>query len=259
MTPNVKRWDMIFRISVLLAIGCMVTAGGCSKPTDRLLTVEIAEKFLADNDSVDLSQFTSIEDAAAEALGKNRGGPLFLNGLTSLSDTAAEALAKHEGVGFNGGLYLIGLTSLSDTAAQALAKCDGYVGLDHDKLPPSASKILEDALATASTQQSNSSTSPSVSGGVLTVEIAEQYVAVNYFQRFVKLFTGSVDLFQFTSIEDAAAEVLAKHKGSLVLNGLTELSDAAAEALAKHKGWLDLGSLTELSDAQAESLAKHKG
>ena len=145
MTPNVKRWDMVVRISVLLIIGCMVTGGGCSKPTGGLLTVEIAEKFLADNDSVDLSQFTSIEDAAAEALGKNRGGPLFLNGLTSLSDTAAEALAKHEGVGFNGGLYLIGLTSLSDTAAQAMAKCDGYVGLDHDKLPPSASKILKDA------------------------------------------------------------------------------------------------------------------
>ena len=58
MTPNVKRWDMIFRISVLLAIGCMVTAGGCSKSPGGLLTVEIAEKFLADNDSVDLSQFT---------------------------------------------------------------------------------------------------------------------------------------------------------------------------------------------------------
>ena len=71
MTPTVKRWVMIVRISVLLAIGCMVTGGGCSKSPGGLLTVEIAEKFLADNDSVDLSQFTSIEDAAAEALGAN--------------------------------------------------------------------------------------------------------------------------------------------------------------------------------------------
>ena len=82
MTLAVERSNIIVRISVLLAIGCMVAGGGCSKPTGGLLTVEIAEKFLADNDSVDLSQFTSIEDAAAEALGKNRGGPLFLNGLT---------------------------------------------------------------------------------------------------------------------------------------------------------------------------------
>ena len=67
MTPNVKRWDIIVRISVLFVIGCMVTGGGCSKSPGGLLTVEIAEKFLADNDSVDLSQFTSVEDAAAEA------------------------------------------------------------------------------------------------------------------------------------------------------------------------------------------------
>ena len=116
MTPNVKRWDMIVRISVLLVIGCMVTGGGCSKSPGGLLTVEIAEKFLADNDSVDLSQFTSVEDAAAESLAKHKG-QLRLEGLTSLSDSAAEALGKHE----------------------------RYLGLDHYKLPPSASKILKDA------------------------------------------------------------------------------------------------------------------
>ncbi|MEC8864313.1 MAG: hypothetical protein VXX31_15250, partial [Planctomycetota bacterium] len=57
-----------------------------------------------------------------------------------LSDTQAEALAKHEGK-----LFLNGVTELPDTAAEALRKHKGYVVLDHDKLPPSASKILKDA------------------------------------------------------------------------------------------------------------------
>ena len=163
MTPNVKRWDMIFRISVLLAIGCMVTAGGCSKSPGGLLTVEIAEQFLADNDSVRLQQFTSIEDAAAEALAKHKGALMLegltsisdaaaaalgnhdsnlnLGGLTSISDAQAEAFAKHQG----GYLALYGLTELSDDAAEALAKYDGRLSVDHDQLPPSASKILKDA------------------------------------------------------------------------------------------------------------------
>ena len=60
MTPNVKRWDMVVRISVLLAIGCMVAGGGCSKPTGGLLTVEIAEQFLADTSSAILQYLTVI-------------------------------------------------------------------------------------------------------------------------------------------------------------------------------------------------------
>ena len=35
---------------------------------EKILTKEIAEQFLKDEDSVDLTEFTSIEDAAAEIL-----------------------------------------------------------------------------------------------------------------------------------------------------------------------------------------------
>ena len=67
-------------------------------------------------------------------------GVLCLEGLTSLSDAQAEALAKHEVR-----LVLNGLTELSDAAAESLAKYEGKLKLDHDKLPPSAYKILKDA------------------------------------------------------------------------------------------------------------------
>ena len=56
-----------------------------------VLTKEIAEQFLANEYSVAISEFTAIEDAAAESLSKHEGG-LSLNGLTSLSDAAAESL-----------------------------------------------------------------------------------------------------------------------------------------------------------------------
>ncbi len=64
---------------------------------------------------------------------------------------------------------------------------------------------------------------------------------------------------EFTTIEDVAAEALAKHKGHLDLSGLTTLSDAAAESLGKHEGILNLSGLTTVSDFAAEALAKHKG
>ncbi len=60
------------------------------------LTLKVAQKFLQDNDAVDLSKFKSIAAAAAEALGKHEGD-LVLSGLTTLSAAAAEALAKHKG------------------------------------------------------------------------------------------------------------------------------------------------------------------
>ena len=87
---------------------------------DVILTNVIAEQFLEDEDSVDLEEFTAMEDGAAERLSKHEG-ELKLNGLTSLSDAAAESLGKHE----DGYLSLDGLTSLSDAAAESLGKHKG--------------------------------------------------------------------------------------------------------------------------------------
>jgi len=91
---------------------------------NKELTLEIAELFLEDSDSIDLSEFEISSDAAAESLGKHNGS-LSLNGLTSLSDTAAESLGKH-----NDWLSLKGLTSLSDAAAESLGKHNGWLSLN---------------------------------------------------------------------------------------------------------------------------------
>ena len=56
----------------------------------KILTTEIAERFLDDNDSVDLSEFTSIEDAAAQALAKHEGFVI----VTKDNDFLARALVR---------------------------------------------------------------------------------------------------------------------------------------------------------------------
>ncbi len=61
---------------------------------ENIFTKEIAEQFIED-ESFDLGEFTSIEDAAAENLSKHEGN-LSLDALTELSDSAAESLSKHK-------------------------------------------------------------------------------------------------------------------------------------------------------------------
>jgi len=86
---------------------------------------------------------------------------------------------------------------------------------------------------------------------LLTKQIAEQFIA------------GEIDtLDEFTSIEDAAAIVLATFGGdSLSLNGLTNISNNVAKALASFKGCdgdkcsLNLEGLECLSEAAAQALA----
>jgi len=97
----------------------------------------------------------------------------------------------------------------------------------------------------------------------LTLEVAQKFLQ---YAQYACLQPGRavhrarvVDLSEFKSIADVAAEALAKHKGILLLDGLTTLSDAAAKALAKHEGELCLDGLKTLSDAAAEALGKHKG
>lgn len=87
----------------------------------------------------------------------------------------------------------------------------------------------------------------------LTSEIASEFLSE------VGEFTLS-DLDEFTAIDDSAAELLRQYKWGLTLNGLTSLSDAAAESLSKHKGRrIELNGLSCLSDKAAESLSQYKG
>lgn len=79
------------------------------------ITKEIAEQFLEDEDSVELSEATAIDDDAADVLARH-DGDLWLSSLTSVSDGAAGVLSKHKG-----DLYLSGLHGLTDASAKCLS------------------------------------------------------------------------------------------------------------------------------------------
>jgi len=126
----------------------------------KILTLTIAEQYLADSDSVELDSYSCIEDSAAAALAKFKGG-LDLSGLRSLSETAAQNLADHKRALDLGGLKrlsheaayalrkhkgplgLSGLTSLSDAAAKHLSEYAGSVYLRGlDKIGAHAAAVL---------------------------------------------------------------------------------------------------------------------
>jgi len=75
---------------------------------------------------------------------------------------------------------------------------------------------------------------------------------------------GDFALDSLTSLSDATAKVLSKHKGDLSLNGLKILSDspahvALAKKLASQELELALDDLISLSNTAALALSKHKG
>jgi hypothetical protein len=75
---------------------------------------------------------------------------------------------------------------------------------------------------------------------------------------------GDFSLDSLTSLSDATAKVLSKHKGDLSLNGLKILGDspghvALAKKLASQELELALDDLISLSDTAALALSKHKG
>jgi hypothetical protein len=81
---------------------------------------------------------------------------------------------------------------------------------------------------------------------ILTKHIAKQFLKDN----------DSIHLSEFTVIEPAAAQVLARHTGELKLSGLTSLSEKSAMELCNHKGLIWLCNLKSLSNAAAEALVQ---
>jgi hypothetical protein len=70
--------------------------------------------------------------------------------------------------------------------------------------------------------------------------VLNKQIAENFMQAALSGHTYGRYLFDFTSIEDAAAEILAEYPGDLELSSLTTFSDAAAVALAKHEGYISI-------------------
>jgi len=190
---------------------------------------------LSDEDAYSLSKFEGeeiglqglyeISDSAAKALSQYKG-QLDLEGIYKLSDESASHFAKHKGA-----LFLTGLDELSDVAANFLK----------EKFTPNR-VVLSDAL------NAKLNSLRSITLDVARMLMEDEEFAHNY------------DQFEFTQIEDDAAELLSSFEvDELFLDGVAELSDAAAESLSKYNGDLSLTGLKSLGDNAATSFSKFKG
>ena len=93
---------------------------------EKVLTKEIAEHFINDVNSVNLHEFTKIDDAAAEILSKFNGYQLSISAVKELSVASAENLSNFIGDEIN----LDGLTELNFAVAKRLSKFEGLLRLD---------------------------------------------------------------------------------------------------------------------------------
>jgi hypothetical protein len=104
-----------------------------------ILSKKIAEQYLADPNSIDLSDFTGLEDSAAQVLAKSTKC-LALSSLESLSDDDAQALAAHDPKDERSGLSTatleVGLqygdVQLSPQALKALSLYKGTLAIGVD-------------------------------------------------------------------------------------------------------------------------------
>jgi len=85
----------------------------------HVLTAAVADAFIVDSSSVDLTEFTEITSDAAKRLSE-ADAILFLDGLTEISDEVLRSVTDS-----NGGLSLDGLTTLSDYQADVLGSYAG--------------------------------------------------------------------------------------------------------------------------------------
>lgn len=112
---------------------------------ETTLTVKDAQKFLEEQNSFPLYDFTAIDDDAAEVIGKHRNPytRIELNGVTSISDSAIASLTRQSGDGLDGSWSLsLGITNVSDAAAEVLGTHRGALSLNVSSLSDAAAAAL---------------------------------------------------------------------------------------------------------------------
>jgi sulfatase modifying factor 1 len=129
-------------------------------------------------------------------------------------------------------------------AASMLMLCREYMSINPDN--PRVQKLASQCRNVLGKAQGDD---PAPDGSVLTAAIAVRYLEDN----------NEIDLDDFQSITEEAAQVLALHDGDLYLNGLKDLSPASAKGLASHTEELSLSGLLTIHDAVAEALAQYAG
>ena len=218
-----------------------------------VLTKEIAEQFLEDEDSVDLSQFTAIDHDAAELLGQS-GSDLQFGSLDQLTADCAVALGLSASEYSE--LTFETISSIDDDAAIALSQYEGTLDIrDYISSTSPASFALVAKMGRV----------PSIS------RACDKSLALA-----ARISREELDLSGLQDIDACQAAALRPYKGTLILNGIESVDYKAALTLCSLPSEIEmteldlsqntdiaflackigrLSELTDLSASQAQTLA----
>ena len=182
----------------------------------KILTKEIAEQYIADQLSVDTSEFTAIDDDAAAVLGEGCCGTLDLGEIHSISDAAAHAVLRVEGK------VVLGIRELTDSIAQSIAEHKGAVELvGIEDITDRQAEIL--------------------ASGTGDLELMVSKLSENAAKALAKHTGGTLSLPFLETLSSDAAEALSQHK-CLELGSFCELTSAGAIKLTMRQEEVDVQS-----------------
>ena len=223
------------------------------------ISLEVAEALAGQSDGyLCLDGLESIDMEIAGALSKHSGGGLSLGGLSEISKEIAEKLIETSDV-----LRLDGLRAISDSVARVLAnKTDLWLeGLSVDDLSNLAAYLFHIADTRVEISGAKQDGAVPLKNCILTKDIAEEMVTNG--------FPSDEILAEFTSIDDAAADIFGKSDGveswlsggvesrmpiEIKLVGLNQLSEISAEKLSHFKGGILNIKLNEHSGKEIQIL-----
>ena len=239
---------------------------------EKVLTKEIAEQFLADEDSVDLREFTEIEDEAAEVLAKSSSG-LNLRTLRHLSDDAAGHLSRAVNIRSLGSISSLndskGCLALADTLAgigKAEIFLDGVTQIGSDvakRLFDSEAKVYLRGMTAASEELmrviADAPILPEMSSGFIDELLMSGHAAVT--SRIVEGYDGVIGFESFPTGEKAAqiAKALLLTNRDLAFHALGEVPIEVAEVMSQHRASLCFYALECISEDVISHLVKIKG
>ncbi|MFM9024646.1 MAG: tetratricopeptide repeat protein [Planctomycetaceae bacterium] len=84
-------------------------------------------------------------------------------------------------------------------------------------------------------------------------------LSVDDARELVRLGVDPLDLVFVHSLTQAAADELAKHRGTLKLSGIVEVKSKLAKSLRWHRGRLELDGVHEFTEAAAAHISRHDG
>jgi hypothetical protein len=226
----------------------------------KVLTKEIAEQFFADEDSVDLSEFTAIEDEAAEVLASSNQH-ICLEELTECSPRAsillscspnvemppADSLCMFKAMGrpvSDVFLHLAVLKLIGDELASELENASSlFFELERHEEADQFECAAQKYRVVVSLRNSS---------WRLTKEIAEAWTELDDNHC-----DGVLDLVH--QIEEGALQPIIGVDRELEFSGIGSLPDETATELGQHSETVTLWGLRNISDSAAEGLSACKG